>query len=133
MSSLNANETQAFDERPSRDYVSGSLSPERDESVDRDTLMTGAARRTAYAHGRRHQRGRRGSSLAAGLVVMASAGVFAIALSIHEGSFARAGQVVDQHIASATGAVSRATRQLVAEVGDALSNAGDELKRSASG
>jgi hypothetical protein len=109
------------------------LSPERAQIVDRHLARTDAALRRAYARGRRDERARRrGLPVGSGLLLLvALAGLFVVALSVYEGSFTRGGQVVDQHITSATQAASRATRQATDKAADAMRDAGDKLKRSA--
>jgi hypothetical protein len=94
-----------------------------------------AAVREAYDRGRRDERARRprrGFPLI-GLVVLlvAGAGAYAIYLGVHEGSFARGGQMVDQSLSNTTSTASQATHQLADKAGDALQNAGQKIKQTA--
>jgi hypothetical protein len=132
MTTLYSNQPGAIDERHIDGKVSESSPPERAESR---APTTDAALRRAYVRGRRDERaGRREAPIATGLLVLtACAGAFLVALSIQEGSFTPAAQVVDQHIASATDSASRATKHAIVQVGDGLRQAGDQLKKSASG
>jgi hypothetical protein len=96
-----------------------------------------AASREAYERGRRDERARqsrrrRGSPVLALLVlVVACVGAFVIYLGVHEGSFQRGGQVVDQNINNTTSAATQATRNAADRTGDALENAGQRIKQSA--
>ena len=96
------------------------------------------AAREAYDRGRRDERARRprrhGSPLLTFLVLAAAAcGVGAIYLGVHEGSFGRGGQVVDQKLDSVTQPATQATRDAANRAGDALQNAGQRIKQQAGG
>ena len=104
---------------------------ERAMLQERDTVA-----RQAYDRGRRDERARRprrhGSPLLTLLVLLiAGAGAFAIYLGVHEGSFTRGGQVVDQSLNNTTSTATQATRSVADKAGDALRNAGDHIKQTA--
>ena len=102
---------------------------ERAKVTDRARLDVDVRR--AYERGRRDERARRrGSPLFAFLVLLVAAiGAAAIALAVHEGSFQRGGQVVDQSIAGARQSAAQATQHAASRAGDALQNAGADLKQ----
>lgn len=98
---------------------------------DRNTVV-----RQAYDRGRRDERARRprrhGSPMMTLVVLLAAAaGIGAIYLGVQQGSFGRGGQVVDQKIQAVTQPASQATRDAAAKAGDALENAGQNLKQKA--
>jgi len=66
------------------------------------------------------------------LVVVAVAGAAMLALAAHEGSFTRGGQVVDQNLSAAAGQAKTAGADAVAKTGEAIQNAGANLKQQAS-
>jgi|SRR5579883_856670 len=101
---------------------------ERSKITDRTRLEADVRR--AYERGRRDERARRhGSPLVSFLLlVVAAIGAAAIGLAIHEGSFQRGGQVVDQSIAGARQSAAQATQSAASKAGDALQNAGADLK-----
>jgi len=135
MNIFNSTLNPATDARPAGANVTEPASSERAEIIDRRAGRTDASLRRAYARGRRDERARRRRSpLVTGLLALAAgAGAFVVALSMYEGSFTRGGQVVDQHIAGAADAASRATRQAADKAGDAMRDAGDKLKKTAAG
>jgi hypothetical protein len=96
-----------------------------------------AASRGAYERGRRDERARqsrrrRGSPILTLLVLaVACVGVFVIYLGVHEGSFQRGGQLVDQNINNTTSSATQVTRNAADRAGDALQNAGQRIKQSA--
>ena len=92
-----------------------------------------AAVRQAYDRGRRDERARRprrhGSPFLTLVVLLAAAaGVGAIYLGVHEGSFGRGGQVIDQKLAGVAAPAQQATRGAADRAGDALQNAGQRIK-----
>jgi hypothetical protein len=101
-------------------YIEGRRE-ERSKLADRQ--HTHVEVKHAYERGRRDERARRRGSplLMFVLLVAAAAGAAAIALAVHEGSFARGGQVVDQSLSNATATVASKTA-------DTLQNAGANLK-----
>jgi hypothetical protein len=105
---------------------------ERGLLQDRDTAV-----RRAYDRGRRDERAarhprRRGSPvLTTVLVLAAAAGAFVVYLGVSQGSFSRGGQVVDQNLNSASSTASGAVQNTVNRAGDALENAGQQLKQTA--
>jgi len=107
----------------------------RPEVIDRRAMRRDSAVRNAYQRGRRDERARRrGSPLGAAILWLAAcAGVFVVGLAIHEGSFARSGQVIDQNIATASTSASQATRHAASKAGDAIEGAGGRLKQTAAG
>ncbi len=75
---------------------------------DPPTPATGATPgdvKKAYEQGRHDERARHRSHPILGLIVAVAAvvGIGAVSLGAYEGSFSRAGQMVDQKLASATG------------------------------
>ncbi|HEY1752384.1 MAG TPA: hypothetical protein VGG29_14080 [Caulobacteraceae bacterium] len=95
------------------------------------------ASKEAYERGRRDERARqsrrrRGSPALTVLVLaVACIGAFVIYLGVHEGSFQRGGQLVDQNINNTTSTATQATRSAADRAGDALENAGHRIKQSA--
>jgi hypothetical protein len=92
--------------------------------------------RQAYDRGRRDERARRpsrhGSPMMTLVVLLAAAaGIGAIYLGVQQGSFGRGGQVVDQKIQAVTQPATQATRHAADKAGDALQNAGQDLKQTA--
>jgi hypothetical protein len=104
-------------------------------NVAQPVLLQGdKALRQAYERGRRDERAhlRRGSPvLTTVLVLAAAAGLFVVYLGVTEGSFGRGGQLVDQNIANATASAMGVVHNGADRAGDALTNAGQELKRTA--
>lgn len=95
-----------------------------------------SAVRHAYDRGRRDERARRprrhGSPFLTFIVLLAAAaGVGAIYLGVHEGSFTQGGQVVDQKLAGVAQPAQQATKNAAGRAGDALENAGQRIKQSA--
>jgi hypothetical protein len=91
------------------------------------------ALRRAYDRGRRDERARRkrgpGSMILSLLVfTAAAAGVFVIYLGVSEGSFSKAGRVVDNSVASAARTTRHTARQAANQVGDAFEGAGRSIK-----
>jgi hypothetical protein len=83
------------------------------------------ASKRAYERGRRDERARRHGSplLTVVLLLAAAAGAVVLYLAISQGSFARGGALVDQNL-------SNATQTVAAKAGDALQNAGANLKNA---
>lgn len=86
----------------------------------------------AYERGREDERARHHSHPILGLIIAAAAiiGVGAMYLGFHEGSFSRAGQVVDSHLvvaADTTQVASQSAAQKVADAGSAAQQAGQTL------
>jgi hypothetical protein len=106
---------------------------------DRATLNErNSAVRHAYDRGRRDERARRprrhGSPFLTFIVVLAAAaGVGAIYLGVHEGSFTQGGQVVDQKLAGVAQPAQQATKNAADRAGDALESAGQRIKQSTGG
>ena len=91
--------------------------------------------RHAYDRGRRDERARhprrRGSPvLTTVLFLAACAGAFVIYLGISQGSFTGGGQAIDQNIANAKAQAVQAGRNVASKTGDALENAGQNLKQT---
>ena len=91
--------------------------------------------RHAYDRGRADERKRHHSHPILGLVIAAAAvlGIGAMYLGFHEGSFSRAGQVVDANLAVAadhTHAASQTAAQKVADAGSAAQQAGQTLSQN---
>jgi hypothetical protein len=93
--------------------------------------------RRAYQRGRRDERARargarrRGSWLAKGLVLLVACfSILVVALAVHEGSFARGGQLIDRSIADASSSAVRTTKLAQARAGQAMQQAGDRLQHS---
>jgi hypothetical protein len=89
----------------------------------------------AYEVGRRDERKRHHSHPILGLVIAVAAviGVGAIYLGFHEGSFSRAGQVVDENLATAADhsqTASQAAAETVADAGSAAQQAGQNLRQN---
>jgi len=94
------------------------------------------ALRQAYDRGRRDERARRprrhGAPLLTFLLVLvAAAGAFEIYLAVQNGGFANGGRVVDQNIANTTATATLATRSVADRAGEALENAGQNIKQNA--
>ncbi|HEY2709190.1 MAG TPA: hypothetical protein VGI95_14145 [Caulobacteraceae bacterium] len=124
-------------ERARRDtaYNQGRLDAR--SNVDEPALIRehDAATRKAYERGRRderarHPRPRSHPVLGTVLVLAAAAGAFVIYLGVQQGSFANGGSMVDQHIQNAAQGAQQAGRNAVDKAGDALENAGQNLKHS---
>jgi hypothetical protein len=129
-----ADTPEAEPARREAEYAKG----QRDaHGADRAVLSErNTAVRQAYDRGRRDERARRprrhGSPALTLVVLLAAvAGIGAIYLGVQQGSFGRGGQVVDQKIQSVTQPASQATRNAASKAGDALENAGQNLKQSA--
>ncbi len=89
----------------------------------------------AYDLGRQDERKRHHSHPILGLIIAAAAilGVGAIYLGVQEGSFSRAGQLVDQNIAVAADhgqVASQQAAQKVADAGAAAQQAGQTLRQN---
>ena len=89
----------------------------------------------AYDLGRKDERDRHHGHPVLGLIIAAAAviGCGALYLGLHEGSFSRAGQVVDEHLAVAADhsqAASQAAAQTVADAGAAAQQAGQTLRQN---
>lgn len=82
----------------------------------------------------RQRRRRRGHPVLGLLVaVVAVIGAAMLALAVHEGSFTKGGQVVDQNISAAAGQAQNAGAGALAKTGQAIQNAGASLQQSAGG
>ena len=103
-----------------------------DEKVRTDRVSDSVAK-DAYSRGRRDERvRRRGSPLLTFLVLIVVAiGAVMIYLAIQQRSFAGAGTVVDQKISKAADTVQAPIRGAADKAGDALQNAGANLKQDA--
>ena len=87
----------------------------------------------AYDRGRRDERARHHSHPILGLIIASAAviGLGAMYLGYHEGSFSRAGQVVDENLAAAADhsqTASQAAAETVADAGVAAQQAGQTLR-----
>jgi hypothetical protein len=96
---------------------------------------TRADLRRADDRGRDDERSRHHSHPVLGLIIAAAAviGIGAMYLGFHEGSFSKAGQVVDANLAVAadhTQAVSQKAAQKVADAGTAAQQAGQTLSQN---
>ncbi len=80
----------------------------------------------AYDLGRKDEKARHHSHPVLGLIIAAAAviGVGSLYLALHEGSFSRAGQVVDQNLAVAADRSQAASQQAAAKVAEAGATAG---------
>lgn len=67
------------------------------------------------------------------VAVVAVIGAAMLALAVHEGSFTKGGQVVDQNISAAAGQAQNAGAGALAKTGQAIQNAGASLQQSAGG
>ena len=89
----------------------------------------------AYDLGRKDERARHHSHPILGLIIAVAAviGCGALYLGLHEGSFSRAGRVVDQNLAVAADhgqVASQAAAQTVASAGAAAQQAGQTLRQN---
>ena len=89
----------------------------------------------AYDLGRKDEKARHHSHPILGLIIAATAvvGVGSLYLALHEGSFSRAGQVVDQNLAVAADrsqSVSQQAAVKVANAGAAAQQAGQTLRQN---
>jgi hypothetical protein len=123
--------------RRDADFANGEVKGQRDaHAADRTVLNErNTVVRQAYDRGRRDERARRprrhGSPFLTLVVLLAAAaGVGAIYLGVHEGSFGRGGQVVDQKLSGVTQPAQQATRNAADRAGDALQNAGQRIKQA---
>lgn len=133
-----ATDATVDDARRDAAFAQGEAKGQRDAiSNDRATLgERNSTARQAYDRGRRDERARRprrhGSPFLTLIVLLAAAaGVGAIYLGVHEGSFTRGGQVVDQKLAGVAQPATQATKNAADRAGDALQNAGQRIKQSA--
>jgi hypothetical protein len=122
------------------DFAKGQVKGQGDaHAADRAVLNErNTAVRQAYDRGRRDERARRprrhGAPLLTFIVLLAAVvGAGAIYLGVSEGSFSRGGQVVDQKLAGVTQPATQATRTAADKAGDALQNAGQQIKQKAGG
>ncbi len=110
------------------------LFPRRhDEPVPAGPSRTDIKR--AYEQGREDERARHHSHPVLGLIIAAAAviGIGAMYLGFHEGSFSRAGQVVDSRLtvaADTTQVASQSAAQKVADAGSAAQQAGQTLSQN---
>jgi hypothetical protein len=103
-----------------------------------EPVPEGASRadvRRAYDLGRADERKRHHSHPILGLIIAAAAvvGCGAVYLGFHEGSFSRAGQVVDENLAVAADhgqGASQVAAQKVADAGVAAQQAGQNLRQN---
>ncbi len=95
--------------------------------------ITGRSWRDAYDRGRRDERARHGGfSLVSAVVLMAAViGGGAIFLAAREGSFAAGGQLVDHQLTTAADKAGTPLRGAADRAGNALENAGQNLKQKA--
>jgi hypothetical protein len=126
------------DTRQDAEFARGQVKGQHDaQAADRAVLNErNSAVRQAYDRGRRDERARRprrhSSPFLTFIVLLAAAaGIGAIYLGVHEGSFSRGGEVVDQRLAGVAQPATQATRGAAARAGDALQNAGQRIKQSA--
>jgi hypothetical protein len=132
-----ADPTMVDGERRDAAFAEGEAKGQRDAQTSDRSLMNerNTAVRQAYDRGRRDERARRprrhGSPFLTLIVLLAAAaGVGAIYLGVHEGSFSQGGQQVDQKIAGLTQPAQQATRNAADRAGDALQNAGQRIKHA---
>ncbi len=125
----------ALGESENAAYEKGRLDERR--RLERETVAPVTARADedrAYAAGRRDQRvRRRGGSplLTLLLLVVVAIGAVMIYLAIQNGSFSAGGAVVDHSLSSAKNTVTAPVRGAADQAGDALQNAGANLKQKA--
>ena len=83
--------------------------------------------------GRREERHRHRGHPVLGLLVavIAVIGAAMLALAVHEGSFTRGGEVVDQNLTAAAGQAQDAGANAIARTGQAIQNAGASLHQAA--
>lgn len=79
--------------------------------------------------GRREERHRHRGHPMIGLLVavVAVIGAAMLALAVHEGSFTKGGEVVDQNLTAAAGQAQNAGADAIAKTGQAIQNAGASL------
>ena len=111
------------------------LFPRRHEEVVVPAGPSQVDVKRAYERGREDERKRHHSHPVLGLIIAAAAviGIGAMYLGFHEGSFSRAGQVVDTHLAVAadtTKVASQTAAQKVADAGTATQQAGQTLSQN---
>jgi hypothetical protein len=130
-----APDTPADGARRDAAFAQGEAKGLREANTDGRTTLDhpNAAVREAYDRGRRDERARRprrrGSPFLTLVVLLAAAaGVGAIYLGVHEGSFSRGGEVVDQKLSGVAAPAQQATRSAADRAGDALQNAGQRVK-----
>ena len=84
--------------------------------------------------GRHEEKARHRGHPMLGLLValIAVAGAAMLALAAREGSFSRAGQVVDQNLSAGAGQAQNAGADALAKTGQAIQNAGATLQQPAS-
>jgi hypothetical protein len=111
---------------------------QRIDPVDSTNVVAGPPdRRDAFAAGKREGRldekkRRRGHPVIGLLVALvAVAGAAMLALAVHEGSFTRGGQVVDQNLQAAAGQAQNAGAGALAKTGEAIQNAGTSIQQTA--
>ena len=109
------------------------LFPRRNETAPAGPTRADLER--AYDRGRHDERKRHHSHPILGLIIAAAAvvGIGAVYLGFHEGSFSRAGQVVDSNLAVAadrTQVASQDAAQKVADAGSAAQQAGQNLRQT---
>ena len=87
----------------------------------------------AYVAGRRDERKRRGFSPLVGflLLLVIAIGAVLIYLAVTRGSFSAGGAVVDNSLSTATAKVAAPVHNAADKAGDALQNAGSNLKQTA--
>jgi hypothetical protein len=109
------------------------LFPRRDETVPAGPTRADLDR--AYERGRHDEKKRHHSHPILGLIIAAAAvvGIGAVYLGFQEGSFSKAGQVVDSNLAVAadrTQVASQDAAQKVADAGTAAQQAGQTLRQN---
>jgi len=102
---------------------------------DADRHAHDPALKDAYERGRRDAAARRRGSPLIGLLLLlaAVAGGTVIYLAVREGSFASGGEVVDRQLAKVSDTTSRAASGAADSTGNALENAGQNLKATTDG
>lgn len=102
----------------------------RDRHIPADTTMMAEDLKDAYQQGRRDERAVRWHHpfIATAVVVLAVVGGAMLFLAAREGSFSTAGQVADQKLAVAAAEAGPALEATADRTGEALKDAGANLK-----
>lgn len=108
---------------------------QRAEPVRVDPVTGPPDARDAFAagkrEGRREARHRGHPVLGLLVAVVAVIGAAMLALAVHEGSFTKGGEVVDQNITAAAGQAQNAGADAISKTGQAIQNAGASLHETA--